>query len=56
MRGDVTYVVEGSSNLATWSVVAVNPGTVGSFVTVDDTVTMGSNNPSRYLRLRITMP
>lgn len=57
VRGDVTYIVEGSSRLdSSWSVLAVNPGTVGSVVTVDDTVTLDPINPRRFVRLRIVAP
>ncbi len=56
MRGDVTYEVEASSNLVTWSVVAVNPGTVGAVVTVADSVTLDATNTRRFLRLRVTAP
>jgi alpha-tubulin suppressor-like RCC1 family protein len=56
MRGDVTYEVEASSNLVTWSVVAVNPGTVGAVVTVADSVTLDATNTRRFLRLRVTTP
>ena len=54
VRSDVTYIVEGSNNLATWTPIATNPGNVGSNVTVPDNAT---GNPSqRFLRLRITNP
>ena len=51
-RSDVTYLVEGSSDLQTWSTLATNPGVVGQSVTVQDTA---SSTP-RFLRLQITQP
>lgn len=51
-RPGITYTVECSSDLATWTTLATNPGTVGTFVTVTDTV---SATPRRFLRLRITL-
>jgi hypothetical protein len=50
-RADLTYVVEGSSDLVTWSPVATNPGTVGQSVTVADTTTASR----RFLRLRVSI-
>lgn len=52
-RSDVDYVVEGSSDLATWTTLALNPGTIGSNVTVTDPA---SASPRRFLRLRIGSP
>ncbi len=54
-RADVTYVVESSSDLQTWSVVATNPGGVGQSVAVADTVSL-SISPRRFLRLRVSSP
>ncbi len=48
---DLTYEVLGSSDLATWTTVATNPGQVGEEVTVTDPVSI---NPRRFLRLRVT--
>jgi hypothetical protein len=57
LRGDVTYIVEGSSDLTNWTPVATNPGTLGQSITVADTVDMSTSNPSRrFLRLRVTTP
>lgn len=55
LRADCTYYVEGSSDLATWSVIATNPGTLGQSVTVNDTTTFAARSP-RFLRLRVTKP
>jgi autotransporter-associated beta strand protein len=53
-RGDVTYVVEGGSDLSTWAPVATNPGVVGQSVTVTDSVNISTGNPPRrFLRLRV---
>ena len=55
-RAEVRYEVEASSNLATWSVIATNPGEVGATVTVTDSVPINSTTPRRFLRLRVTLP
>jgi hypothetical protein len=56
-RGDVSYVVEGGSDLTIWQAVATNPGVVGQMVTVTDTVDILTSNPSRrFLRLRVAAP
>ncbi|MBS0659772.1 MAG: hypothetical protein JSR82_16145 [Verrucomicrobia bacterium] len=56
LRSDVTYLVEASSDLASWSNIAVNPGIIGSPVTVTDSVIITPSNPRRFLRLRVTSP
>jgi hypothetical protein len=53
-RADVTYHVEASSDLATWTSLATNPGLPGESVTVDDPTALA--NGSRFLRLRVTKP
>lgn len=55
-RSDLTYQVEGSSDLSTWSTLATNPGQVGTNVTVPDPVALDSAQPRRFLRLRVTNP
>ncbi len=50
-RPELTYEVLASSDLASWSVIATNPGTVGQEVTVTDSLTTDSR---RFLRLRVT--
>ncbi len=55
MRADCTYYVEGSGDLATWTIIATNPGTLGQAVTVNDTTSFTANAP-RFLRLRVTKP
>lgn len=53
-RGDVDYIVEASSTVGGWEVIASNPGTVGETVTVRDTTDLTSQpNTRRFLRLRI---
>ena len=51
-RPELTYTVEGSSDLRTWSNVVVNPGLVGATVTVTDSAP--TNARSRFLRLKIS--
>lgn len=54
-RSDMTYIVEGSSDLSTWSVIANNPGVVGQAATVVDTVSFNTQG-RRFLRLKVTYP
>ena len=54
-RADITYVVQVSSDLATWNNLATNPGTVGESVTVTDTADLTIEH-RRFLRLRVTIP
>ncbi|MCS6243868.1 MAG: right-handed parallel beta-helix repeat-containing protein [Opitutus sp.] len=51
---EVTYTVQGSSDLATWSDIAINPGTVSTSVTVTDKPPIGATK--RFLRLKVTAP
>jgi len=53
MRSDVTYLVQRSSDLVTWTDVAVNPGSVGSLVTVADPDSVGAVRS--FLRIRVTV-
>ena len=58
-RSDVTYIVEGTSDLtnpAGWSEIARNPGSAGADQTVADTIPMNAQNPKRFLRLRVEIP
>jgi hypothetical protein len=50
-QSELTYIVQASDDLKTWSTLATNPGTAGTSVTVTDTNTA---SPNRYLRLRVT--
>jgi len=52
----ITYIVEGSSDLATWSSAGLVPvSTVGNTVTVRDGTAIGVNTPHRFLRLKILL-
>jgi hypothetical protein len=51
-RGDLTYTVEGSDDLITWTSIATNPGTAGVMVTVTDTPS--ANATKRFIRLKIS--
>ncbi|MEY3898525.1 MAG: hypothetical protein RLZZ214_4047, partial [Verrucomicrobiota bacterium] len=53
-RADLTYTVQGSYDLASWSDVAVNPGTVGAAVTVTDADATPAGAAKRYLRLKVS--
>ncbi len=54
-RNDVTYIVEASSDLSSWTTIATNPGAVSldTAVTVADLVAL-SDHPRRFLRLRVS--
>lgn len=48
-RADVTYTVQAGPNLALWTDLAVNPGSI------DETITITSTNASdRFIRLRVS--
>ena len=51
-RTELTYTVEGSDDLKSWSVLAVNPGSVGEAVTVADAAS--TTAPRRFLRLKVS--
>jgi hypothetical protein len=51
-RTELTYTVEGSNDLNSWSVLAVNPGSVGESVTVTDE--SSASAPCRFLRLKVS--
>jgi hypothetical protein len=51
-REDLNYIVQGSSDLMTWTDLAFNPGSVGTVVTVTDSA--GAGAPRRFLRLKIS--
>jgi len=56
-RPDLTYLVEASSDLSNWNLIATNPGTVGANVTVNDPLDFSTSTPPRrFLRLRVTSP
>jgi hypothetical protein len=55
-RADVTYTVQGSSNFSAWSNIPFTSVAVGEQQTVSDTVTLGSADSKRFLRLKVTMP
>ena len=50
-RSDLIYEVEVSADLATWAVIATNPGTIGQSVTVTDPQSISAR---RFLRLKVT--
>lgn len=59
-RAELTYLVQGSTDLASWSDLATygpsDIATVGQSVTFTDTLTLGSSNSRRFLRLKVTAP
>ena len=55
-RADVTYNVQGSSDFSTWSNIPFTQVALGEQQTVPDIVALGSANPRRFLRLKVTMP
>ena len=50
-RSELTYTVEGSDDLITWSTIAANPGTAGETVTVTDTAPTSAKK--RFIRLKV---
>jgi hypothetical protein len=51
-RTELTYTVEGSNDLKSWSVLVVNPGSIGESVTVTDE--SSASAPRRFLRLKVS--
>lgn len=56
LRSDVDYDVEATSDLRLWRVLARNPGSVGSLVTVPDAPAPGEDPARRFMRLRLGLP
>lgn len=54
LRADVDYTVEASTDLVQWTVITVNPGTLGQKAVVEDLLT--ADTGARFLRLKITVP
>lgn len=54
-RPELTYTVQGSTDLVTWTDLATNPGTIGETVTFTDTADL-SLTPRRFLRVKIFQP
>jgi hypothetical protein len=52
---DLTYAVQASGDLVTWTTIATNPGTVGEPVTVSDTQSLASGQP-RFMRVAVNRP
>jgi hypothetical protein len=50
---DVTYIIQGSTNLQSWVDLNTNPGTVGQNIIFTDSRT---NSSSHFLRLKVTQP
>lgn len=50
----LTYLVEGCDDLLSWKIIAINPGDIGSEVTVVDPGSVFG--PRRFLRLRVISP
>jgi hypothetical protein len=50
-RGELTYTVEGSDDMITWSSIAANPGAAGETVTVTDTAPTSAKK--RFIRLKV---
>jgi hypothetical protein len=51
-RSELTYTVEGSNDMKSWSKLVDNPGSVGGSVTVTDEASTGA--PRRFLRLKVS--
>jgi hypothetical protein len=52
LRADLNYTVQASDDLAAWSDLATNPGTIGETITVQDSAALAATG-ARYLRLRV---
>ena len=59
-RAELTYSIQGSVDLVLWadlqSYGPSDTASVGQNVTFTDTLTLGSANPRRFLRLKVTAP
>jgi hypothetical protein len=55
-RSDVTYTVEASSDLVTWTDLAMPTLTVGQSATVTDDTALSGTVTKRFLRLKVTIP
>ncbi|GAB4171518.1 MAG: hypothetical protein Fur0032_10770 [Terrimicrobiaceae bacterium] len=53
LRGDLTYTVQGSDDLAAWTDLATNPGAIGENITYIDSENLASA-PRRFLRVKVT--
>ena len=54
---DVTYLVEATNDLTTWSAIYTYSGSPApGAVTVQDTQPITAGHPRRFLRLRVTQP
>jgi len=54
-RADLSYVVLGSDDLTSWTQLAINPGSVGAQVTVQDSVPVAtSTTGKRFLKVAIS--
>ena len=52
-RGDVTYIIQDSTNLQSWTDLNTNPGIAGQNAVYTDFVT---NAPRHFLRLKVAQP
>lgn len=52
-RTELTYVVQASDDLKSWTTIATNPGVPGGTVVASDSNT---TSPNRFLRLQVTSP
>lgn len=53
LRGDLTYTVQGSDDLAAWTDLASNPGAIGENITYIDSENL-TTAPRRFLRVKVT--
>jgi hypothetical protein len=54
-RSELTYTVQGSSNLISWTDIPYTPVAAGTTQVVTDTVTL-TGSAKRFLRLQVTLP
>lgn len=55
-RPELTYTVEASDDLQSWTTLVTNPGSVSedTLVTATDSIDIDASTPRRFLRLRVT--
>jgi hypothetical protein len=53
-RSDLTYTVQASSDLVTWTDLATPTGTLGQNQTVTDTTALTTTDSKRFLRLKVS--
>jgi hypothetical protein len=53
-RPDIDYTVEATSDLTTWTPIAINSGDLGAETTVTDPIALTPESPRRFMRVRVS--